>query len=68
MSLAEMKESARQLTAGELDDLALHVEFLRRAGDPARQDEMTRRISSGGRLHTQEEVMALHERLVAEGR
>ena len=68
MSLAEMKENARQLTAGELEDLTLHVEFLRRAGDPARQEEMARRTSSGGRLHAQEEVMALHERLDAEGR
>ena len=63
-----MKENARQLTAGELEDLALHVEFLRRAGHPVLQGEMARRTSSGGTLHTQEEVMALHERLVAEGR
>ncbi len=71
MSFAEVKERVKELTPEELDDLALHVEFLRRTNDPAWQQEMARRAqaaAAGAELHSMEEVEALHRRLIAEGR
>ena len=62
-----MKESAKQLTADELEELALHVEFLRHTANPAWRQEMLRRASAPGRLYSEQEVIALHERLIAEG-
>lgn len=63
-----MKESAKRLTAAELEELALHVEFLRHTADPNWRQEMLDRSAAAGRLWTQEEVLALHERLIAEGK
>jgi|GEM_PF-1144063 len=71
MSFAEVKKRMNELTPKELDDLALHIEFLRRANDPAWRAEMARRAeeaANGGKLYSAAEVLALHQRLIAEGR
>jgi hypothetical protein len=67
MSLAEIKESAKQLTSTELEELALHVEFLRHTADPAWRKEMPGRASAAGGWTSEAELKALHERLSAEG-
>jgi hypothetical protein len=67
MSLTEMKESAKRLTADGLEDLALHVEFLRKTADSAWRLEMLRRASTTTTWHSEEEVKALQERRIAEG-
>jgi hypothetical protein len=56
MSLTEMKESAKQLTAAELEDFALHIQFLRQIGDPVWQEKMLQRALSPGRWHFEEEI------------
>jgi hypothetical protein len=43
MSLAEIKKQAKELTPEELEELALHIESLRRTADPAWQEEIARR-------------------------
>ncbi len=66
-----MKERVKALTPEEREELALHIEFLRRVNDPAWQAEMERRAeeaAGGGNLVPMKEVQALHERLIAEGR
>ncbi len=68
MTLNEMKESAKQLTPEELEDLALHVEFLRQCADPAWRAEIRRRVSGSGKWHSAEELKVMDERLTAEGR
>jgi hypothetical protein len=70
MSFTELKDRMKELTPEELDDLALLVEHLRRVNDPAWREEMVRRADAmqAGDFVTKEEVLAIHERLIAEGR
>ncbi|MEP6669203.1 MAG: hypothetical protein ABJF10_08625 [Chthoniobacter sp.] len=67
MSLTEMKESAKQLTPIELEELALHVEFLRHTADPAWREEIRRRAEVTEGWSSEEQVKALHERRNIEG-
>ncbi len=71
MSFAEIKERVKELTPQEREELALHIEFLRRVSDPEWGAEMERRAeeaAGGGKLVPMKEVQALHDRLLAEGR
>lgn len=67
MSLAELKKSANQLSLTELEDLALHIEFLRRTADPKEREEALRRATVTKKWFTEQQVMDLHQRLTAEG-
>lgn len=66
MSFAEMKVRMKELTSEELEDLALHIEFLRQTNDSELRACVHRAAS--GRLYSEEEVEAVHQRLSAEGR
>ncbi len=62
-----MKESAKQLTPTELEELALHLEFLRQCADPGWREEMLRRATVTEKWFSEEQVKALDKRLAAEG-
>ena len=62
-----MKESAKQLSPEELEELALHLEFLRQCADPVWREEMLRRATATGKWHSEEDLKALHERQTAQG-
>jgi hypothetical protein len=65
MSFAEMKERVKELTPEEREELALHLEFLRQTNDPELRTSAHRAAS--GRLYTEEEVEAVHQRLIRDG-
>ena len=67
MSLIEMKESAKQLTPLELEELALHLEFLRQCADPVWREEIRRRSEVTEGWSSAEQVKAFGERLNTEG-
>src|SRR4051812_49194732 len=70
MSLSEIKDEVRHLTVAELDELAKCIRVARLQHDP---DWLERAVAANARMdvnggHSSEEIIALHERLCAEGR
>jgi len=70
MSLAEIKREIGKLNAQEHEDLENYLRQLRRWKSPARQAELAQimRDMDEGKKHSEQEVAALHQRLVEEGR
>ena len=66
MNLAEIKEQAKGLTSEELEELALHIEALRRTADPAWREEIARRAERAKRWYSEEELREMFD--VREGR
>jgi hypothetical protein len=70
MSIAELKETADNLTAEERAWLTRYLATLNRINDPAFLAEVTRRNREmiAGSLVTRDEILAIDEKLRAEGR
>jgi hypothetical protein len=70
MSLSEIKEEVRHLSVSELLELSACIREARRQRDP---DWLERAVAANARMdanggHSAEEMIALHERLCAEGK
>ncbi len=70
MSVAELKRAVDTLSLDERLDLADYLRSRSKQDDPQWEAELTRRLDRclEGKGHTADELMALHERLSAEGR
>ena len=70
MSVAELKRAVDTLSADERLELAAYLRHSAKEDDPQWQDEIGRRLDRclEGKGHTPEEMLALHDRLSAEGR
>jgi hypothetical protein len=69
MSFAELKEKVAELTEEERLDLESWLVTLRLTNDPEWLAEMDRRMAGmdAGKKITQEEVMRIHQELLAKG-
>lgn len=70
MSTAELQQTADRLTVEERAWMRRYLALLDRISDPAFVAEVTNRnrTMAAGDFLTREEVLALHEKLVAQGR
>ena len=70
MSVSELKRAVDELTAEERLELAEHLRWHTRKDDPQWQAELGHRLdrSLAGHGHPVDELLALHDRLSAEGR
>jgi hypothetical protein len=70
MSFAELKQKVRTLTPEERLELASLLAIIDLENDPEFLKEMDRRLDemAAGKKVTQEEVMRLHNELLAQGR
>jgi putative addiction module component (TIGR02574 family) len=70
MGLAELKRVVDELPVEERLELAQHIRQSTRTDDSAWQAEIGRRLDSclQGKGHTAEELLAVHNRLSADGR
>lgn len=70
MSVAEVKSSVTRLSLDERLDVAAFIAHLNREQDPEFMAELGQRMDQmrAGRETSQEELEALHRRLVSEGR
>ena len=70
MSFAEIRDEVAKLSREERLDLEAYLLFLTQQDDPVYQAELSRRIArmQRGEVVTAEELQAVHERLIAEGR
>ena len=70
MSVAELKRAVDTLSLEERLDLADYLRSRSKQDDPQWEAELARRLDRclEGKGHTADELMALHERLTADGR
>ncbi len=70
MSVAEMKRAVDILSVEDRLDLADYLRRTSRENDPQWQAEIGRRLDAclSGKGHKADELLALHDRLSAEGR
>ena len=70
MSVAELKRAVDTLSLEERLDLADYLRSHSKQDDPQWEAELARRLDRclEGKGHTADELMALHERLSADGR
>jgi putative addiction module component (TIGR02574 family) len=70
VSFLELKRAVDGLSVEERLELAEHLRQSFRANDPAWQAEIERRLDAclQGKGHSAEELMALHDRLSADGK
>lgn len=70
MSLAEIKAELKSMNRAERMTLAEYLETLNRLDDPGVREEIStamQRMDSGRKV-TEEEILASHQQLLAEGR
>jgi hypothetical protein len=70
MSLAEIKTEVRKLTRTEREELVAHIETVQQFDDPEWLESLARARDrmEAGHVHTEEEVLCLHEELIRQGR
>ncbi|HEY3902010.1 MAG TPA: hypothetical protein VGM54_25580 [Chthoniobacter sp.] len=66
MNLAEIMEQAKELTSNELEELALHIEFLRRTADPVWWEKIAQRAEANKRWYSEEDLREMFD--IREGR
>ena len=67
MSVVQLKEQLTDLSEADLLEVAFHISILLDSKSPERSSEIARRMENGDYVH-QDEVLAIHNKLVDEGR
>jgi hypothetical protein len=70
MSMTEIEAEVRSMSQADRLKLAEKLDFIIHENDPEYQAELSRRVQRmhRGEFVTAEELMAVHERLIAQGR
>ena len=70
MSMTEIEAEVRSMSQADRLKLAEKLDFIIHENDPEYQAELSRRVQrmQRGEFVTAEELMAVHERLIAQGR